>query len=299
MEYLKGSLPSLITPFNEDESIDEESLRNEIDFILDEGAHGICVNALLGEGFKLTDEERKKVLEIAVDHVKGKGVRVVNGVQGNSARICIELAEHSRKLGVEALMIPPPFYYKASRKNIFDFYKMISDAVDIPIMVQDAPPIVGVEIGLDMTVKMVNEIKNVKYLKIELSKPGPEVSIYTKILKDKCPLIWGYAGAHYIEAYKRGCIGVIGTPEVPKVMYDVHNYLEAGDEKKAREIYDKYFQFFMYNIANGFHSQAVSKKVLYWKGVIKSDKVREPAQPLDELHEEELKVILRNAGEKI
>jgi len=299
MESLRGSFPSLITPFNEDESIDEESLRNQIDFIIDEGAHGICVNALLGEGFKCTDEERRRILEIAVDQVKGKGIPIVNGVQGNSARACIELAEHSRKLGVEALMIPPPFYYKPSLKNIYDFYKMISDAVDIPIMVQDAPPLVGISIGLDMTKKLVDEIKNVKYLKIELSKPGPDISVYMETLQGKCPLIWGYAGAHYVEAYIRGCIGVIGTPEVPKVMYNVHNYLAAGNLEKARELHNKYFQFFMYNICNGFHSQAVSKKVLYWKGVIKSDKVREPAQPLDEIHEEELKSILRNAGENI
>jgi len=197
-------------------------------------------------------------------------------------------------------MLTPPTYYKVSPQNIFDFYKMISDNVDIHIMVQDAPPLVGVSIGLELMEKMANEIENVKYLKLELPKPGPEVSIYTERMGDICPIIWGMAAVYYVEAYKRGAIGVIAGVEFPKEMYELCNCLEEGNESKAREIYDKYFQYYAFNIiSGGHHSQAVSKKVLYWKNIINSDKVREPRQPLDEILEEELKMLVKPLGVEV
>jgi dihydrodipicolinate synthase/N-acetylneuraminate lyase len=176
---------------------------------------------------------------------------------------------------------------------------MLSESVELDIVVHEVPNFIGVAIGLDMMEKMVNEIKNLKYLKLELPKPGPDISIYTQRFGKKFPLIWGMAGMFTIEAYKRGAIGIIGSPETTKVIYDIHNYLEDGSESNARGLLNKWFQFFAFTMTTGNHAQATAKKVLYWKSIIKSDKLREPCQPLDKIHEEELKQILHDAGEDI
>jgi dihydrodipicolinate synthase/N-acetylneuraminate lyase len=173
-------------------SIDFDSFEKQIDYVLKSGAHGICVNALLGEGYKLTEEERKQVLEFTVKKIGGR-VPIVEGIQVNSSYMAINLAKQSKNIGSAALMITPPFLYTPNLKNIFEYFKAISDAVDVDLMVQDAAALVGLSIGVETMKKMVLEIKNIKYLKLELCKPGPEVSVYTDIFKDRCPLIWGYA----------------------------------------------------------------------------------------------------------
>lgn len=297
-KILQGSLPSLVTPFNEDESIDEDSLRNEIDFVINEGAHGIVINALLGEGFKLSEQEKKHVLEITIDQTRGR-VPIINAIITNSTKNSIEQANLSEKLGVKALLLPPPSFYPVTSKNIYEYYISISKAVNIDIIVHEVPIFIRTSIGIDTIKKIIDVAGNVKYLKLELPKPGPEISTYTSLLGDRCFLIWGLAGMFMIEAYKRGAVGIIGPPQNTKAVYQIHEYLKEKNEKAAQKILNKYFQLLAFKMSTGSHAQATEKKALYWKGVIKNDKLREPAQTLDKIHEEELRELLISTGEKI
>lgn len=147
-KQLRGIYPALVTPYTADNNICEQSLRAIVDMNIKKGVSGFYVGGSTGEAFVLSLEERKSVLEIVADEVKGR-VNIISHIGCISTDQAIELGLHAKSLGVNAVSAVPPFYYKFSFDEIKKHYFAIADAVQLPFVVYNIPSMSGVELTAD------------------------------------------------------------------------------------------------------------------------------------------------------
>lgn len=134
----RGYWPAAPTPFTRDGALDESAWRGVLRLYLGQGMHGILVNGTTGEWYAQTDEERRRVAEIAMDEVGGKMTVVVGCTTYTAAQTC-ELARHARSIGADGILSTPPPYAAPEVDEIVEFYRTISARVDIPLMIYNWP----------------------------------------------------------------------------------------------------------------------------------------------------------------
>ncbi|MES2184115.1 MAG: dihydrodipicolinate synthase family protein, partial [Pseudomonadota bacterium] len=137
----RGIFPVAPTTFTEDGALDLPSQKRCIDFMLDSGVDGICILANFSEQFLVSDDEREVLTRTVLEHVAGR-VPVIVTTTAFSTRVCAERSRRAQDMGAAMLMVMPPYHgatFRVPEGQVFDFYARLSDAVDIPIMVQDAP----------------------------------------------------------------------------------------------------------------------------------------------------------------
>ena len=143
---LKGIVPALVTPFDRDGSVNIEELKKLVKLLLSEGADGFYVTGSTGECFLLTDEERTRITAAVVEASEGK-VPVVAHVGKIGAAQAAKLAKEAQSVGAAAVSSVPPFYYDFKFDEIVKYYEVISDAVDLPLVVYNFPQYSGVSLN--------------------------------------------------------------------------------------------------------------------------------------------------------
>src|SRR5262249_35675016 len=141
--------------------LDLHSQARLVHHLLDAGAHGLGLFGIASEGYALVAEERRTILRLVGDEVRGRVPLVVSsGHTGTDA--AVELSKEAEGLGADAVMVLPPYFLKPDAEGIFQYFDAISRAVRIPIMVQDAPLMTGITMPAALLVRMGREIENVK-----------------------------------------------------------------------------------------------------------------------------------------
>ncbi|HEY1091402.1 MAG TPA: 4-hydroxy-tetrahydrodipicolinate synthase [Burkholderiaceae bacterium] len=138
MKPIVGSIVALVTPMHEDGSLDEPALRALIDWQIAEGTDCIGVVGTTGESPTVSMEENREIIRIAVDHAKGR-VPILAGTGANSTAEAIELSRYAKQVGADATLSVVPYYNKPSQEGIYQHYKAIAEAVDIPMMLYNVP----------------------------------------------------------------------------------------------------------------------------------------------------------------
>ncbi|MEH3086986.1 MAG: dihydrodipicolinate synthase family protein [Xylophilus ampelinus] len=164
----RGIFPVAPTTFAEDGSLDLKSQRRCLDFMVDSGVDGICILANFSEQFLLSDEERELLTRTALEHVAGR-VPVIVTTTHTSTAVCAARSRRAQDMGAAMLMVMPPYHgasFRFPEPQIFEFYARLSDAVAIPIMVQDAPAS-GTVLSAAFLARMAREIEHLAYFKIE------------------------------------------------------------------------------------------------------------------------------------
>jgi dihydrodipicolinate synthase/N-acetylneuraminate lyase len=168
-EAYKGVFPVVPTIFDERGGLDLDGQRRCIDFMIDAGSHGLCILANFSEQFVLSDHEREVLQDAILKHVAGR-VPVIVTTTHFSSRLCAERSRRAQDAGAAMVMVMPPYHgatIRVPEPAIFDFYSLVSDAIDIPIMVQDAP-VAGTPLSAAFLARMAREIENLSYFKIEV-----------------------------------------------------------------------------------------------------------------------------------
>jgi 2-keto-3-deoxy-L-arabinonate dehydratase len=164
----RGIFPVAPTTFTESGALDLASQKRCLDFMIDSGVDGLCILANFSEQFLLSDGEREVLTRTALEHVAGR-VPVIVTTTHFSTSVCIERSRRAQALGAAMLMVMPPYHgatFRVPEAKIFEFYARLSDAVSIPIMVQDAPAS-GTVLSAAFLAKMATEIEQLSYFKIE------------------------------------------------------------------------------------------------------------------------------------
>lgn len=162
---LEGVLCAIVTPFTENgETINESALRDLVERNIADGVDGFVPAGGTGEFATLSHQERKRLLEIVTDQVKGR-VSVLAHTGATSTREAIELSRHARDVGADALMLATPYYEPINFDIAFDYYAAVADAVDLPICAYNFPPATGLHLDVPFLLRIAREISQVRYIK--------------------------------------------------------------------------------------------------------------------------------------
>jgi 4-hydroxy-tetrahydrodipicolinate synthase len=237
-----GSITALITPFknaNNNIAVDYKAFEKFVDWQIKEGTNGLVPCGTTGESPTLDFDEHNKVVEACVKAAKGR-VPVIAGTGANSTEEAIFLSKHAEKAGADALLIVAPYYNKPTQEGLFQHYKALNDAVNIPIILYNVPGRSVADIQ-NSTVERLLNLKNIMGMKdatgdlerISLLRPA-----FTK-KKDFC-----YLGGDDSLALPFAVLGACGTISVtsnvaPKLCAQLQKHLATGDYTEALKIHDK------------------------------------------------------------
>jgi 4-hydroxy-tetrahydrodipicolinate synthase len=160
---LQGCFVAVVTPFLEDGMVDEDGLRKNIEFLIENGVAGIVPCGTTGESATLSWTEHNRVVDIALSQTKGR-IQVIAGAGSNNTLESIEAARHAKDKGAHAILCITPYYNKPTQEGLFQHYKMIAEKVDIPIVAYNVPGRTGVNLNAE-TVERLCEFKNIIALK--------------------------------------------------------------------------------------------------------------------------------------
>jgi dihydrodipicolinate synthase/N-acetylneuraminate lyase len=287
-DSMRGVFPILVTPFDERARIDEDSLRSLVEFNLNAGVHGLGI-ALGSEVFKLSEAEREHMTRIVVDQVRGRVPVVVNtGAAGTD--MAVLYSQRAEQCGADALMIMPPNFMPAGPDEVREYFRAISDAVSIPIFIQDTAS-APVSAGLARTI--AEACPRVRYIKVESLPVTAKVADMVAQAGDVLTVFGGAGGGYFIEEMRRGSLGTMPFCTQPEAFVEVWNLFQHGDERAARAVFDRTIAPVNRIAAQGvglFYS--VHKEILRQRGVIRTAKVRSPAPAMDALTMRELQQVI-------
>ncbi len=286
-----GVLPAIVTPFKNGE-VDEEGLRQLIEFHIENGVHGIVPCGTTGESATLSHEEHERVVEITVDQVKGRAP-VVAGTGSNNTAEAIRLTAHAKKVRADGVLMISPYYNKPTQEGIYQHYKKVAEEVDIPIIIYNIPGRTASNIE-PTTFARLAEFKNIVGVK-EASGSMKQITEIIRLCGDEFTVLSGedYLTYPLMSVGGKGVICVVANI-VPREMADLCNLLLAGDFAKGRGLY--------YRLLPLCHAMfyetnpAPVKAALAMMGKISSAEVRLPLAPMLEANQEKLRKDLQAYG---
>lgn len=272
---LRGMGVALITPFKEDENIDFPALGRMVDFILQNNADFLCVLGTTAETPTLTEEEKKQVKKFVIERVNGE-VPILLGVGGNNTRAIVDALKHDDYTGVDAILSVAPYYNKPSQEGIYQHFKAISEATNLPIVLYNVPGRTGVNMTADTTLRIARDFKNVIAIK-EASGDITQMDDIIKNKPDNFDVISGDDGITFplITLGAVGVISVIGNA-FPREFSRMTRLALKGDYEHALAIHHKFTELFKLLFVDG--NPAGVKSILSVMGMIKN-KLRLPLIP--------------------
>jgi len=279
---LTGILPVAPTPFQSDGTVDEDGMRRVLDCMIDQGVDAICILANYSEQFVLSDEERARLTRVSLEHVAGRVPMIVT-TSHFSTQIAVARAVEAEAMGASMIMMMPPYHgvgLVPSEVGVFEHFQAVSEAANIPIMVQDAP-LSGVTLTVPTLVKMAREIENVSYFKME-----------TPFAADKLAALIDAGGDHIVGPFDgeeavtlladldAGAKGTMTSALQPELIRPIVTRYLAGDLDGALEQWKLCLP--LINHENRQCGLRAAKTVMMAGGVIGSDHVRHPLKPMSQ-----------------
>jgi len=277
----RGIFPVVPTTFTEHGALDLESQKRCVDFMIDAGSDGLCILANFSEQFVLSDEEREVLTRTVLEHVAGR-VPVIVTTTHYSTRICAERSRRAQDMGAAMLMVMPPYHgatFRVPEPQIFEFYAGLSDAVGIPIMIQDAPAS-GTLLSAPFLARMAREIEQVAYFKIETAGAASKLRELIRLGGDAIEGPWdGEEAITLMPDLDAGATGSMtggGYPDGIRPIIEAHR---AGDRDKAFALYQQWLP--LINYENRQAGLLACKALMKEGGVIACEA---PRHPLPTMH---------------
>ncbi|MDR5774734.1 MULTISPECIES: dihydrodipicolinate synthase family protein [unclassified Caballeronia] len=275
-----GVFPVAPTIFDDAGKLDLEGQKRAIDFMIDAGSNGLCILANFSEQFALTDAERDAVQRTVLEHVAGR-VPVIVTTTHFSSRVCAERSRAAQDAGAAMVMVMPPYHgatIRVSERGIQDFYAKVSDAIDIPIMIQDAP-VAGTPLSAPFLAKLAREVENVSYFKIETAQAASKLRELIELGGDAIVGPWdGEEAITLIPDFDAGATGAMTGGGYPDGIRKIVDAYAAGNTDEAAELYQQWLP--LINYENRQCGLAACKTLMKEGGVIGSDAVRHPLAPM-------------------
>lgn len=280
---LGGIVPILVTPFDERGAIDEPSLRNEVDFVIEAGAHGLGI-ALGSEVYKLTEAERDQVLTIVLDQTRRR-VPVVMNTGAAATDLAVYLSKRAQELGAAGVMCTPPGPGFAA-DAVISYFKAISDSVSVPVIIQDTAT---APVSAPLINSIAEACANVTYAKVESDPPAAQIYKAVQAAGGKVRVFGGAGGGQFLQELRRGSIGTMPFPSTAKAFVDVWDAWQRGDKPAAQQTFDaRIMPLLKISVGSLGGAHIVHKLALQRQGVISSAFVRPPVERLDPMTLEEL-----------
>ena len=280
---------ALITPFKEDESVDYVALMRIVDYLLQNNADFLCVLGTTAETPTLTEEEKAKIKRMVIERVNGR-IPILLGVGGNNTRAVVDALKHDDFTGVDAVLSVVPYYNKPSQEGIYQHYKAISEATELPIVLYNVPGRTGVNMTAETTLRIARDFENVIAVK-EASGNITQMDDIIKNKPDNFDVISGDDGITFplITLGAVGVISVIGNA-LPAEFSRMVRMALNGDYEHARVIHHKFTELFKLLFVDG--NPAGVKAMLHAMGMIENQ-LRLPLVPTRLTTMEKITAILK------
>ncbi|OYQ42408.1 dihydrodipicolinate synthase family protein [Rhodoferax sp. TH121] len=272
----KGVFPVVPTTFNDAGALDLESQKRCVDFMIEAGSTGLCILANFSEQFVLSDAERETLTRTILEHVKGR-VPVIVTTTHFSTDITIARSVLAQQLGASMVMVMPPYHgatIRVPEAQIYEYFARLSDAINIPIMIQDAP-VAGTPLSVPFLARMAQEIKNVAYFKIETAGAASKLRELIRVGGAAIEGPWdGEEAITLMPDLDAGATGAMTGGAYPDGIRKIVDAYAAGKRDEAAAHYEKWLPLINYENRQG--GILTAKALMKAGGVIASEAGRHP-----------------------
>jgi len=237
----EGVYAVLVTPFEEDESLDEGRVRTHVDRVIEEGVDGVVVGGSNGEFASLSEEERKTLIKLVIDHVNGR-VPVIAGGMAPSTKETIRWCKFAEDCGAAGLMVVSPYYGSLTDEALYKHFYEVAKSVNIPVMPYNNTDTSGNDLAPNIIIRLVKEGK-INYLKECVDTR--RIQIIKEACRDEINIFVGVDDLLF-QAFLLGCRGCVsgGANVVPKVVKRLYDLIvKENDIEAARELWYRYVPF--------------------------------------------------------
>ena len=277
----EGVFSVLPTPFRAGGDVDVESLGRVVDLIVGAGVNGVTALGVTGEVSRLTERERALVVETVVTRVAGRA-KVIVGASADGVRTCVEYSREAKSLGASAVMVSPPRMLKLNSESVVSHYKALAQAVDLPIVVQDYPPISGFAMEAALLARIAREVPSARTIKLE-DPPTPfkTARILAAAGDMRVAILGGLGGVFLLEELMAGAAGVMTGFAYPEVLVQVVSLYRAGRIDEAADVFYRFVPLMRFEFQEAI-GMAVRKEVFRRRGALADASTRAPGPVLDE-----------------
>ena len=288
MDKIKGTGVALVTPFNEDKSVDYKGLENLLNHVIDGGIDYLVLMGTTGESVTLSKGEKVAVVDFC-KKINNSRIPVVLGIGGNNTMQVVEDIKSANLDGIDAILSVSPAYNKPSQEGIYQHYKMISGNCPLPIIVYNVPGRTASNISAETTVRLANDFENI----VAVKEASGDMDQIMKIIKNKPSdfvVLSGDDGLTLpmIHMGAEGVISVIGQSH-PKEFSDMVSFGLSGNQEIANQLHNKLYDFYKPLYAEG--NPVGIKACLELLGICKSQ-VRLPLVEASDTIKNELKSLM-------
>jgi 4-hydroxy-tetrahydrodipicolinate synthase len=289
---LSGILAALSTPFTADGDLDEAALRRHVDFLIDNGLHGLVPGGSTGEFAAMTLDERKRVNEIVIEQAAG---RVPVAPQTGSTRTAeaIELSKHAADAGASAVLLVQPYYEAPTRREVIEYFATVGAAAGIPVIAYNLPGVTGMNLDRPFYRELLERTDAVKYIK---DTSGSIEQAFDLIfnLGDAIDTFVGW-DTIVLPAFSAGAAGSIwGAPNfAPRECVAIYDLAKQGKTAEAFDIFKR-----LWNVMDflGKEGYAVSTKAAAQAVGVDLGAPRAPYGELDPVKKDELRKLVAETG---
>jgi 4-hydroxy-tetrahydrodipicolinate synthase/2-keto-3-deoxy-L-arabinonate dehydratase len=277
----RGLFPVVPTPFTDAGELDLDGQKRIVDFMIDAGSEGICILANFSEQFLLGDDERETLARTVLEHVAGR-VPVIVTTSHFSTRICAARSRRAQDMGAAMVMIMPPYHgatLRVPEPGIRSFYEQVSAAIDIPIMVQDAP-VAGTPLSVAFLATLAREIEHLAYFKIEVPGAAAKLRELIRVGGDAIEGPWdGEEAITLIPDLDAGATGAMTGGGYPDGIRPILDAWRDGRRDEAVAAYERWLP--LINLENRQCGPLGAKALLKEGGIIGCEAGRHPFTPLN------------------
>src|SRR5438876_1258557 len=292
MTAFGGVFSVLPTPFDASGEFDPDSLKRVIDLFVADGVNGFTAVGVTSEVARLSDAERDQVLDTVVTHANGR-VPVVAGTTAEGLRTCIDYTRRAKTAGASAVMISPPRMPKINSDAVAKHFAEVASAVDIPIIVQDYPPISGYAMEPALLARIAREVPAARTIKLE-DPPTPFKT--SRILEQTNDLnvriFGGLGGVFLLEELMAGAAGAMTGFAFPALLVEIVSLFRDGRVNDAAEVFYRSVALMRFEFQEGI-GMAIRKEVLKRRGAIAHAGIRPPGGQLDRATREALDRVMK------
>jgi len=288
----QGVFPVVPTTFTDAGELDLASQKRCVDFMIDAGSTGLCILANFSEQFVLSDEEREVLTAAILKHVAGR-VPVIVTTTHFGTKVCAERSRRAQDLGAAMVMVMPPYHgatIRVTEEKIYEFFATLSAAIDIPIMIQDAP-VSGTPLSAAFLARMAKEIRNVAYFKIETPGAASKLRELLRLGGDAIEGPWdGEEAIALLPDLEAGATGAMTGGGYPDGIRKIMDAWTAGRREEAAAEYARWLPLINYENRQG--GILTAKALMKEGGVIACEA---PRHPFPAMHPEVRKGLLATA----
>ena len=288
-----GIFHILATPFHPDGALDVDGLPRLVESALATGVSGLTILGIAGEAHRLTDEERRRVVEIVVKETAGRRPVAV-GVSASGTHLATAFARMAREHGADALMVAPP----AGLRNldaVAEYYRTVAAATGLPLVLQDEPVTTQVTMPAPFIADLCAAIPEIRAVKLEEPPTLPKITRLRALFGDRVAIFGGLGGVYFFEELSRGADGAMTGFPFPEALGAIREHFVAGRRDAARALFYRWLPLIRYESQPGATpgtAVGIRKEILRRRGFIACAMVRPPAPVLDAATHAEIGEIL-------